>query len=292
MQQVCPQDVELVPLTRAELDLSDIDSLAYRLEDLIQRYRPDFLVNAAAYTAVDQAESDESGAYAVNALAPGILAMVAAQTNVALLHYSTDYVFDGSKQGPYTETDATNPLSVYGRSKLAGERAIAAAEGRWLVLRTSWVYGEHGGNFLKTMLRLAAERDALKVVDDQTGSPTSARLIARVTFDIIHALRDAQDQDPRWGLYHLTASQSTTWYGYARYLIAQARTLGFTVKVEDSAIEPVASSQFPSAATRPQNSCLDTARLQQIFGLTLPDWQTGVDEVLNRLLNEVHKASR
>jgi len=283
LKQACPDGFDLRATSRAEIDLSDVDSLAYRLEDLVHSFQPDFLVNAAAYTAVDQAESDETTANAVNAIAPGILAMVAAQVNVPLLHYSTDYVFDGSKASPYTEQDVPDPLSAYGRSKLAGERAIASAGGKSLILRTCWVFGPHGQNFLKTMLRLAATRDTLKVVDDQQGCPTSANLIAQVTYQLIRAMWAEPEQDPRWGLYHLSASGSTTWFEYARYLIAQARDLGFEIRIKDEAITPVPSSQYPTAAIRPMNSRLDTRLIKETFDVQLASWQDGVDDVLRTL---------
>lgn len=283
LKQTCPEGFDLRATSREELDLSDIDSLAYRLEDLIHSFKPDFLVNAAAYTAVDRAESDEATANAVNAIAPGILAMVAAQANVPLLHYSTDYVFDGSKNGPYTEQDLTGPLSAYGRSKLAGERAIASAGGKWLILRTCWVFGAHGENFLKTMLRLASTRDSLNVVNDQQGSPTSAELIAQVTFQLIQTMNAEQEQDPRWGLYHLSAAGSTTWFDYARYLIARARELGFDIRIKDEAIGPVPSAQYPTAAVRPMNSRLDTRLIEKTFGVRLSPWQDGVEDVLRKL---------
>lgn len=283
LAQTCPEGCDLKATSRAELDLSDIDSLAYRLEDLIHSFKPDFLVNAAAYTAVDRAESDETTANAVNAIAPGILAMVAAQANVPLLHYSTDYVFDGSQSEPYTEADQTGPLSAYGRSKLAGERAIASAGGKWLIFRTCWVFGAHGENFLKTMLRLAGTRDNLKVVDDQRGSPTSANLIAQVTHQLIQIMRAEPEQDPRWGLYHLSASGSTTWFEYARYLIGRARELGFDIRIKDEAITPVPSSQYPTAAVRPMNSRLDTRLIEKTFGVRLASWQEGVDDALRKL---------
>lgn len=283
LKQTCPEGFDLRATSREELDLSDIDSLAYRLEDLMHSFKPDFLVNAAAYTAVDRAESDEATANAVNAIAPGILAMVAAQANVPLLHYSTDYVFDGSKTEPYTEQDPTGPLSAYGRSKLAGERAIASAGGKWLILRTCWVFGAHGENFLKTMLRLASTRDSLNVVNDQLGSPTSADLIAQVTFQMIQIMNAEQEQDPRWGLYHLSAAGSTTWFDYARYLIARARELGFDIRIKDEAIGPVPSAQYPTAAVRPMNSRLDTRLIEKTFGVRLASWQDGVEDVLRKL---------
>lgn len=285
LQQACPQDCTLRMVPRQEMDLSDVDVLAARVEQLIQSFNPQFIVNAAAYTAVDRAESEQAQAFAVNALAPAIIANMAAQANCPVLHYSTDYVFDGTKDGAYTEEDEPNPRSVYGSSKLAGERAIRAASQQILILRTSWVFGVHGGNFLKTMLRLASERESLSVVSDQIGTPTSADLIARVSFSLMQTMLEPQvdSNDPRWGLYHLTARGSTSWHGYASYLIARARELGFSVRVAQESIKPVTSDQFPTAAVRPANSRLDTTRLCRTFGITLPDWEMCVDDVLGKL---------
>ncbi|AWB35829.1 dTDP-4-dehydrorhamnose reductase [Orrella marina] len=283
--QGCPQDYTLRMVPRQELDLSDVDVLASRVEQLIQSFNPQFIVNAAAYTAVDRAESEENIAFAVNGIAPAIITNIAAQANCPVLHYSTDYVFDGTKSGSYVEDDEPNPVSAYGISKLAGERGMRAASQQILILRTSWVFGVHGSNFLKTMLRLASERDELSVVSDQFGAPTSADLIARVSYELMGAMLDVQvdADDPRWGLYHLTASGETSWHGYAAYLIARAREMGFPVRVEQEKIKPVTSEQFPTAAVRPANSRLDTQLLRSTFGLTLPDWTVCVDEVLGKL---------
>jgi dTDP-4-dehydrorhamnose reductase len=236
------------------------------------------MVNAAAYTAVDQAEDEEPLAYAINALAPGIIAEVAARQAIPLIHYSTDYVFDGQGDQPFRETDTTAPLSVYGRSKLAGERAVQAAGGQHLILRTSWVFGKHGQNFLKTMLRLAQTREALSVVNDQIGAPTSAALLAHVPMQMLQQLQGPEDS--RWGLYHLCPKGFTSWHGYACYAIGQARQAGWPIKVTEQAIAPVGSDEFPVKATRPHNSRLCTDKLQQAFGLRLPAWQDEVDQVL------------
>jgi len=291
VQQLAP-DFQPIGYDRLGLDLSDLDHLADKLHAAIEVQQPCAIINAAAFTAVDRAESQESLAYDINALAPGIMATVAASHGLPMVHYSTDYVFDGKRVGAYTEDDLTGPLSVYGRSKLAGEKAIVAANGPHLILRTSWVFGAHGQNFLKTMLRLAQERDALSVVDDQIGAPTSAELIAQSTHTALSSLIKGDGaRDPRWGLYHLAASGHTSWHGYAQHVIARARALGWPIRIKDDAIEGIAAQDYPVAATRPMNSRLDTRKWQQAFGgaagadqgETLPNWQVGVDHVLAKI---------
>lgn len=246
----------------------------------VRAVRPAVIVNAAAHTAVDKAESEPALAQALNADAPGVLAREAAALGATLLHYSTDYVFDGSGDQARDEAAATAPLSVYGRTKLDGERQIQASGCRHLILRTSWVYAARGGNFAKTMLRLAAERDALNVIDDQVGAPTGAELIADVS---AHALRGLQARPELSGLYHLVAGGETSWHGYARHVIEWARANDRPVKVAADAVRPIPTSQYPTPATRPLNSRLDTRRLQQAFGLTLPHWRQGVDRMLREL---------
>jgi len=258
-------------------DFAEPDSLAAIVRDA----RADVIVNAAAHTAVDKAESEPALADAINARAPGVLAQAAAQSGAWLLHYSTDYVFDGSGSAPRTEDAPTGPLGVYGRSKLAGEEAIRASGCRHLILRTAWVYASRGGNFAKTMLRLAAERDRLTVVDDQIGAPTGADLLADIS---AHVLRRARADASVAGTYHAVASGETSWHGYARHVIAFARGLGETLRVADDAILPVPSSAFPTPARRPLNSRLDTRKLRDTFDLHLPDWRGGVD----RMLVETH----
>lgn len=271
-------------LDRTDLDLADLESLADRLHDLLQAWQPSVIINAAAYTAVDQAESEAATAYDVNALAPGILASVAAACRIALVHYSTDYVFDGQASHPYRETDAPQPLSVYGRSKLAGERAVQAARGRSLILRTSWVFGEQGSNFLKTMLRLAQERDTLRVVSDQVGAPTSARLIAEMTLQALTQLSDSVDpNDDRWGLYHVCAAGEVSWHGYASFLIESARQRGWPIRLAPEALLAIPSQAYPTAAQRPASSRLCTDKFRQAFGVVLPDWREGVVQVLDAL---------
>jgi dTDP-4-dehydrorhamnose reductase len=251
------------------------------LPSLVERIRPDVIVNAAAHTAVDKAEAQADLARTINAAAPGILAREARRHGVLLVHYSTDYVFDGSGEHFRDERAATGPLSVYGRTKLEGEQAIRASGCTHLILRTSWVYAARGGNFARTMLRLAAERDELKVVDDQIGAPTGAELLADVT---AHALLKVRADPQLAGTYHCVAGGATSWFGYARHVIEWARAAGVALRVPSDGVRPVPSSAYPTAARRPLNSRLCTARLQAAFGLVLPPWQQGVD----RLLAEVH----
>ena len=258
-------------------DLSQLDGLA----DTVRRLQPDVIVNAAAHTAVDRAESEPELARTLNALAPGVLATEAEKLGAWLVHYSTDYVFDGSGNQPWRETDSPAPLSVYGRSKLEGEQRIQATCSKHLIFRTSWVYAARGGNFAKTMLRLARERTQLTVIDDQIGAPTGAELLADVT---ALALRSAMAAPALAGIYHLAAAGQTSWHGYARYVLAQAQQAGVALKAGPDAVEAVPTTAFPTPAKRPHNSRLDTHKLQAAFGLTLPDWQDGVARMLNETL--------
>ena len=260
-------------------DLSNLAGLAQTVRDVA----PDVIVNAAAYTAVDKAESEPVLAHAINALAPGVLAQEAKRCGAWLVHFSTDYVFDGSGKQAWLETDAAAPLSVYGASKLAGEQAIMAAACQHLIFRTSWVYGARGNNFAKTMLKLAQERDSLKVVNDQIGAPTGADLLADVT---AHAINTALQQPNVSGLYHLVASGKTSWHEYATLVIEYARQAGLPIKVAQTAIHAVPSSEFATVAKRPLNSRLNTSKLQQTFNLHLPDWQTGVTRMLDEYLQK------
>ncbi|UUX96870.1 dTDP-4-dehydrorhamnose reductase [Aquabacterium sp. J223] len=273
---------ELVALdfdsTERHADFSRPEGLAAT----VQAVRPDVIVNAAAHTAVDKAESEPALAQAINATAPGVLAREAAALGAWLVHYSTDYVFDGSGEAPRDEEAPTGPLSVYGRTKLDGEDAIRASGCRHLIFRTSWVYGARGGNFAKTMLRLAAERDRLTVIDDQIGAPTGADLLADIT---AHALRAASRDPSLAGTYHAVAGGQTSWHGYARFVIGFAQARGLALKTAVDAIEPVPTTAFPTPARRPLNSRLSTARLRQRFGLTLPEWQVGVERMLTEVLD-------
>jgi len=251
------------------------------LRALVREVRPDVIVNAAAHTAVDKAESEPELVLAINGSAPGVLAEEAASSGAWLLHYSTDYIFDGSGDQPRSEDAPTGPLSVYGRTKLEGERAIRASGCRHLILRTSWVYGARGGNFARTMLRLAAERDRLSVIDDQIGAPTGADLLADLS---AHMLRAAQLAPALSGTYHAVADGETSWHGYARFVIEWARAHGMPIKVAPEAVLPVPTTAYPTPARRPLNSRLSTDKLRAAFGLTLPHWQSGVE----RLLTKIH----
>lgn len=267
----------VTPLGREACDLTDADAV----RALVRGLRPYAIVNAAAYTAVDQAETEPAAAMRLNAELPGILAREARALDAWLLHYSTDYVFDGRKSGAYTEADAVGPLSVYGHSKLAGEEAVRAAGGKHLILRTSWVFGAHGGNFLKTMLRLARERTQLEVVDDQFGAPTSAALIADASAHLLMALRHGRGQA---GTYHLASAGTTSWCRYARYVLARAEHLGLALRCPADAVRAIPGSAYPTPAARPANSRLDTSLLRDSFGLDLPAWEDQVDRVLATLL--------
>jgi len=250
------------------------------LRALVQRVQPQVIVNAAAHTAVDKAESEPEFARTLNATAPGVLADEAKRSGALLVHYSTDYVFDGSGSAPRTETSPTGPLSVYGRTKLEGEQLIAGSGCAHLILRTSWVYAARGGNFARTMLRLAAERDALNVIDDQIGAPTGADLLADIT---AHAIRRVLEKPSLQGLYHCVAAGETSWFEYARFVIEWARARGQNIKVAPEAIAPIATSAYPTPAQRPLNSRLDTRKLQTAFGLHLPHWQQGVQRMLTEI---------
>ena len=254
-------------------DLSKLDDLAQTVRAL----SPDVIVNAAAYTAVDNAQTETELAHTVNARAPAVLAAEAKRCGAWLVHYSTDYVFDGSGDQPWRETDQTNPLSVYGKTKLEGELAIREAACQHLLFRTSWVYAARGANFAKTMLRLGQERDQLNVIADQFGAPTGAELLADVT---AHCLRHAQRQPEVSGLYHLAAGGVTNWYDYAREVIDFGRHAGLVMKVAPDAVRPIPTTAYPLPAPRPNNSRLDTSKLRNTFQLALPHWQTGVHRML------------
>lgn len=270
---------QVIAFNRSQCDFADPD----RLRAVVRDAAPAVVVNAAAYTAVDKAESEAGVAQAINAIAPGILAEEAKKLGAWLVHYSTDYVFDGSKQGAYLEGDQTNPLSVYGKTKLEGERAILDAGCRHLIFRTSWVFAARGANFAKTMLRLARERDSLKIVGDQFGAPTGADLIADVT---VLCLRDVlrEGDDARQGLYHLAAAGETTWCDYARFVLARAADIGVALKCKPEAVEAIPTSAYPLPAMRPANSRLDTMKLQKAFGLHLPDWTYHAERMLAEVL--------
>ncbi|MGH8547307.1 MAG: dTDP-4-dehydrorhamnose reductase [Methylococcales bacterium] len=271
---------ELIAVDCDECDFTDPTAI----RDLVRAIKPAVMVNAAAYTAVDEAEQEPDLAFAINAVAPEVLAGEAACCGAWLVHYSTDYVFDGSGDKPWRECEPTSPLSVYGRSKLAGDQAIQASGCRYMIFRTCWVYGARGGNFIRTILRLAQERDQLKIIDDQIGAPTGAELLADVT---AHALRMAMLRPEIAGLYHLSASGEVSWYGYACFVLETARKLGLSVKVGTRGLEAIAASEYPSRAKRPLNSRLDTGKLQNTFDLYLPPWQAGVARMLHELYDEI-----
>lgn len=272
---------EIVAVDNADCDLAD----AGAIRRLVREVRPDVIVNPAAYTAVDKAESEGELAAAVNTAAPGILGEAAARLGVLVIHYSTDYVFDGTKEGAYVEGDPTNPQSVYGRTKRDGELALANANSRHLILRTSWVVGAHGGNFAKTMLKLAAERDTLNVVADQWGAPTSAALLADIAAHLVRQQQGNPDSFP-YGTYHCVASGETHWCDYARYVIGAAIKTGKPMQATPESIRPIATTDYPTPAKRPANSRLDTRKFRETFGLELPHWQHGLDHILQQVLGD------
>ncbi len=276
---------EVTALDRHSTDFcGDLGNLA-GLRETVQRLQPQVIVNAAAHTAVDKAESEPELARLINATAPGVLAQEAHQLGAWLVHYSTDYVFDGSGSQPWAETDAPAPLNVYGQTKLEGEQLIAQHCPKHLIFRTSWVYAARGGNFAKTMLRLARERERLTVIDDQWGAPTGAELIADVT---AHAVRQVLQRPAglhgEAGIYHLAASGEASWNSYAKHVLAQALQAQPAIELVAKEVAPVPTSAFPTPAKRPHNSRLDTTKLQATFGLRLPPWQQGVDRMLAEIL--------
>lgn len=271
----------VIAMDRAGCDLSRTDELRH----LVRQYRPDVIVNPAAYTAVDKAETDIDGAFAINAIAAGVLAEEAKAQGCLLVHYSTDYVFDGNKDGAYVESDAVNPQSIYGKSKLAGEQAIADSGAQALVLRTCWVAGSHGSNFAKTILKLGRERDGLRVIADQFGAPTSASLIADVTAQIIaHRWLHGERRAFPAGVYHLAAAGETNWHAYATEVLSYAASLGVELKTDPSRIEAIPASAYPLPAPRPANSRLDTTKLRNTFGIHLPDWRQGTHHLLQQII--------
>ena len=267
------------------VDQSDCDLVSVSaIRALVRSFKPNVIVNPAAYTAVDKAESEPELAHAINAVAPGVLGEEAAKGNAWVVHYSTDYVFDGSKLGAYTEDDLTNPQSVYGRTKRDGEIALQASGVRHVIFRTSWVVGVHGSNFAKTILRLAVERESLNVVADQHGVPTSAALLADVTAQLIRQRQREGDDNFPFGLYHLVASGETNWCDYARFVVSEALALGKSLKLSPDSIRAIASSEYPVPAKRPANSRLDTQKLRSRFEVELPDWQSGIRHILQQIV--------
>jgi dTDP-4-dehydrorhamnose reductase len=268
----------LVMLGREQCDVADAGELRRAIRDA----DPCLVVNAAAYTAVDRAEEERDLAFRVNARAPGILAEETRARGIPLVHYSTDYVFDGRKTTPYTERDETGPLSVYGQSKLEGERAIVAAGGRCAVFRTSWVFGETGANFVRTILRLAGEREHLRVVADQVGSPTPAALIADVTAHVVARLQ-REGWPERGEIYHLASAVPVSWHAFAVAIATRARAMGIALRLKPEAIEAIPTQAYPLPAPRPRNSRLDCSRLEQRFSLVLPSWESYLTRMLSRI---------
>lgn len=274
----------LITCDRRQADLEDLT----RLRVLVQEVRPSLIVNAAAYTAVDKAESERERAFKVNAQAVGLLAEQANQLNARLVHYSTDYVFDGAATQSYCENDQTAPLNVYGQSKLAGEQVVHDSGCSYLIFRTSWVYASRGANFAKTMLRLAGEREELRVVADQVGAPTSAELIADISAQIIYALSRRDDAEALSGIYHLTASGETSWCEYARFVIEESKRIGVPLRTEPERVLPIKTQDYPLPARRPLNSRLNTDKLRSLFGLNLPHWEFH----MRRMLVELARSNR
>jgi len=273
---------EVCAVDQPDCDLAEVAAI----RELVRSYKPDVIVNPAAYTAVDKAESELELAQAINTVAPGVLGEEAAKRDAWVVHYSTDYVFDGIKPSAYTEDDPTNPQSVYGRTKMDGEIALQHSGARHLIFRTSWVVGAHGRNFAKTILRLAVERESLNVVADQYGAPTSAALLADVTAQLIWQKQRERGERFPFGLYHLAAGGETTWFDYALFVVSEARAAGKPLKLEPDSIRKIASSEYPTPAKRPANSRLDTSKLRSTFGLELPNWQSGVRHILQQILAE------
>jgi dTDP-4-dehydrorhamnose reductase len=275
---------EVVALDFQSRELSADFSRPESLAATVAAVQPGLIVNAAAHTAVDKAESEPALAQAINADGPGVLARAAAASGAWLVHYSTDYIFDGSGDQPRGEDAPTGPLSVYGRTKLDGERQIRASGCRHLILRTSWVYAARGGNFAKTMLRLAGERDRLTVVADQFGAPTPAALLADLSAHLVRQHARSRGADFPYGTYHVAAAGETSWHGYAQFVIGEALAAGKTLKTTVDAVAPLTTEQYPTPAKRPLNSRLDTTRFRTAFGLVLPSWQEGVRHVLQQIL--------
>lgn len=271
---------EVVAVDSGECDLAD----AQAIRQLVRQLAPDLIVNPAAFTAVDAAEDQRDLVMAVNAAAPEVLGQEARALGIPVFHYSTDYVFDGSKVSPYTEEDETSPLSIYGHSKQLGESRLQAATPRHLIMRTSWVFGMHGQNFAKTMLRLAQEREELRVVSDQIGAPTPASLLADLTAHLVRQLQTAGHEGFPFGLYHVSAGGETSWHGYARHVLEQATIRGYALKVAPDQVMPISTDAYPTRARRPGNSRLDTSKFRRTFGLQLPSWQQGLNHTLQQIL--------
>ena len=272
----------ITAIDRQKLDFADNDAI----RQAVQHIQPDIIVNAAAYTAVDKAEEDTESAMQINGIAPGVLAEQAKQQGALLIHYSTDYVFDGTKETAYTETDNPGPINTYGKTKLAGEQGIQSIACDHLIFRTSWVYGGRGNNFLLTMLKLMKDREGLRIIDDQTGTPTCARLIAETTAQILRQSFVERKQNASFvsGLYHLTAAGETTWYGFAKKIAEIAQQLDTRDDLKIRNIDPISTEEYPTPAPRPKNSRMATAKLEQNYNLTMPGWETVLELCMKELL--------
>ena len=284
-----PKVAQVLALDRSQCDLAS-DEFKDRLNLHVKEFNPDVLINAAAYTAVDKAEQEQTLAHQINATAPSVMAQIANAHKIAFIHYSTDYVFDGEGDQPWSEDSPTNPQSVYGQTKCAGEELIRQNAAEHIILRTSWVVGAHSNNFLKTMLRLASERDALRVVSDQVGSPTCVELLAQITMRLLKlsAQKDTKQKDTNpniWGTYHVAPSGYTNWHAYATHVIQLASKLGMPLKCTPEDIVAIATSEYPLPAKRPLNSRLNTVKLVRLLGTPLPLWQTGVDDIIHSLVH-------
>jgi dTDP-4-dehydrorhamnose reductase len=277
MQSLAPLG-QVVGVDVKECDLAQ----SAAIDALLERVKPDIIINPAAYTEVDKAESEPTIAHAVNAQAPKLLARYAARHNIPIIHFSTDYVFDGKKEGAYSEEDEPNPKSVYGKTKWLGEEAVRKMAAKHIIIRTSWVFGSHGVNFLKTMLKLAGERDKLSVVSDQYGAPTSAKMLANAVAQIVTELVEPGSYR-KYGTYHIAARGETTWHGYAQLVVEKAIALGVNIKLSPKEIKPILSKEYPMPAPRPANSRLDTTKVSSVFSVSLPKWQDEVESVIKEL---------
>jgi len=273
---------EVCAVDQPDCDMAD----GQAIRRLVRSVQPDIIINPAAYTAVDKAETEPELAHVVNVVAPGVFGEEAAKLGAWVVHYSTDYVFDGMKAGAYIEDDAANPQSVYGRTKRDGEIALQQSGARSLIFRTSWVVGAHGNNFAKTILRLAGERDHLTVVADQYGAPTSAALLADVTAQVVRQKQREGEAGFPFGMYHLVAGGETNWCDYARFIVSKALAAGMSLKLLPGAIQPIPTSDYPTPAKRPANSRLDTGKFRRTFDLELPHWQIGVGHILQQILDD------
>ncbi|MFJ4195313.1 dTDP-4-dehydrorhamnose reductase [Pseudomonas sp. NPDC089534] len=282
LQSSLPLLGNLAVCDRSKVDLSDFDAVSAYLE----QERPDIIVNAAAYNAVDQAETSEEDAQRINHDLVKVLADYAAGKSAWLVHYSTDYVFDGASERPYAETDVTNPLNAYGRSKAQGEQAVVASGCNHLLLRTSWVYSARGRNFAKTILRLAETKTEFSVVDDQTGAPTSASLVADITTLCLYQVLNSSNPEALSGTYHAVASGHASWYEYARYLVSEAVGLGIPLSCTEHDIRAVSCSEYPTKAVRPKNSRLDNSKIQNAFNICIPDWKINIKRTLSDMVRQ------